>query len=356
MISSMTNKILSIWFLFFCLISPVKAQDITTLVFGKNAKSNYIGQYKDNHKQKNGMGILRFRKNALYVGDFSDNKMSGKGIIFAGKEELANIPGTSVFVGNLINGKKERNGICYAANGDIIYKGNFINDKPVSTYPQLSPDQLSYFTMLEWGEELYWGEVTQGTPNGSALVMQEDGSFWYGNYVAGEKNGICITIWGEDSWEVGKWENNQYTRFNSSDQVASRRQLFVAAKKALHSELRNQFWDVAMGVTESAMNIAVAVSNAKNRGVDSSAASGDGVSLSNPSYLRRDKGIVSSSKSSCGTAWMTESRVYSDYESQLITRIKDMSASDVSSIKEKMRNIRLKWEKRGCIITKSPHE
>ena len=53
---------------------------------------------------------------------------------------------------------------------------------------------------------------------------------------------------------------------------------------------------------------------------------------------------------------MSESRVYSDYESQLINHGAEMSASERQGISDKMKNIRLKWEKRGCVLAKSPYE
>ena len=59
-------------------------------------------------------------------------------------------------------------------------------------------------------------------------------------------------------------------------------------------------------------------------------------------------------KDDCGTAWMSDSRVYSDYETQLIKG--GQSLSDRSSIRSKMKSIRKKWEGRGCPFTKSPHE
>ena len=337
---------------------PSYSQGLSDIIFGKQAKSDYIGQYKDNHKKKNGMGIQRLRKGSLYIGDFSDGKMSGKGMLFAGNDELANIPGTVVYVGHLINGKKERSGTCYAANGDILYKGRFMDDKPIDAYPQQSPDELSYFTMLEWGDDIYWGEVTKGTPHGAALVMNEDGSMWYGNFDHGERNGISINIYGEDSWEVGNWNGGKYTAFNSSELVASRRQEFVNARKELRSELRSEFWDVALGLTQSTLNLTTAILKDKN-GVSETAGdaaaedSGTGKSKSGNS---KNKSASGKNQSSCGTAWMSESRVYSDYESQLINHGAEMSASERQGISDKMKNIRLKWEKRGCVLAKSPYE
>lgn len=63
------------------------------------------------------------------------------------------------------------------------------------------------------------------------------------------------------------------------------------------------------------------------------------------------------SKSDCGSAWMADSKIYSDYETQLAPNgARSASIGDAPAIKSKMKAIRLKWEARGCKINKSPYE
>lgn len=360
----MISRLLASFYLFLICSISANAQDIGEIIFGQKPKSDYIGQYKDNHKQKNGMGIQRLKKGSVYIGDFSDGKMSGKGMLFAGQNDLPNIPGTMVYVGHLINGKKERNGVCYAPNGDILYKGRFSDDKPVDVYPQSDPDELSFFTMMEWGDDLYWGEVRQGVPHGAALVMNDDGTLWYGTHEAGEKKGICISIFGEDSWEVGVWENNEYKAFNSSEIVAERRQQYVEARSALRSELRKEFWNAALGLTQSVLNIASEASRNKRGAVDVAAGTATEVDTGarasgGNNASKGDKTTASASsgsESSCGTAWLIESRAYSNYETLLIYHGEDMTADEIKDVREKMKKIRTKWEKRGCPFTQSTLE
>ena len=354
----MISRLLVSTSFFFACVFSASAQDLGDIIFGQNSKSDYVGQYKDNHRQKNGMGMQRLKKGSIYIGDFSDGKMSGKGMLFAGQNELPNIPGTMVYVGHLINGKKERSGVCYAPNGDILYKGRFSDDKPIDVYPQSNPDELSFFTMMEWGEDLYWGEVRQGVPHGAALVMKGDGTMWYGTYEAGERNGICISIFGEDSWEVGIWENKEYKAFNSSEIVAERRQQFVEARSALRSELRKDFWDAALGFAQGVMSIAKEVNKNKNGAADvavdadSEASASGGSSKGN----KKNAPTASDSQGTCGTAWISDSRTYSNYETQLIYHGEDMTADEIQDVKKKMRGIRMKWEKRGCHFTQSSLE
>ena len=85
--------------------------------------------------------------------------------------------------------------------------------------------------------------------------------------------------------------------------------------------------------------------------------SSDYSSSSSSSKSKRSKTDVK--KNECGSNWMSDSRVYSNYEDQLIqmkTFPEKYDASQYKEIQRKMRNIRKKWEARGCTITKSSHE
>lgn len=51
----------SFLFLFSFLCVPAVAQDISAILFGKDSKTDYIGQYNYNGKRKNGFGIERLK-------------------------------------------------------------------------------------------------------------------------------------------------------------------------------------------------------------------------------------------------------------------------------------------------------
>ena len=80
----------------------------------------YIGQFKDD--LRNGKGTLYNKNgNIIYEGDWINNKKEGNGkwIFEDGKYYIGQ------FKDNLINGK----GTLYNKNGNIIYEGDWINDK-----------------------------------------------------------------------------------------------------------------------------------------------------------------------------------------------------------------------------------
>ena len=87
---------------------------------------------------------------------------------------------------------------------------------------------------------------------------------------------------------------------------------------------------------------------------NSSSSSSTGASSSNSSsgYKSLQSGTSNNSqKADCGQAWITDSNTYSNYETLIIK-----GDPDSDNIRAKMRQIRQKWEARGCKITKSPYE
>lgn len=359
----MKSKRIVLFFALFLFCAGISfSQDLGKVIFGAKSKVDYIGQYTDNHKKKNGLGIQRYRNGNVYIGDFSQNILSGKGMLISTKG-IANAQDAVVYVGSWKFGEKHGKGICYAANGDIIYQGKFEHDVPVDTYPTINPDVDNYFTMKEVDNGLYWGEVTCGVPNGFGIMVQEDGSMAFGMFDNGVRTGVHMTIYGEEDWEVGTWENSNYTAFNNTQTVAERRKEHVAARKALNREFWGEFIGIAKGLAETGMDLATQgkgiTSSLTTSGTDNdmAASTSNATSSSAQSSSSRKSNSSSTSKNDdCGTAWMSDKRSYSNYESTLIRDAGSLSESDRKSIQNKMKNIRLKWEKRGCPFTKSSYE
>ena len=331
-------------------------QDLGTVIFGTKSKADYIGQYTDNHKIKNGLGIQRYRNGSVYIGDLSQNRLSGKGMLISEKG-IANAKDAVVYVGSWKSGEKQGKGTCYASNGDIIYQGKFEDDHPVDVYPTLEPEMNNYFTMKDFDGELYWGEVTKGIPNGFGIIVQEDGFLEFGMFDNGQRIGIHMTIYGEDNWEVGKWEENNYTAFNNTEKVVSRRNDFVEARKTFNRQIRNDLWGVAQGLAEVGLQTIQIATNSHSTNTAMTDETNDATSVSSQnSSSRKSASTVSSKSNDCGTAWMSDSRSYSNFETTLIRDGGSLSASDIKDIKNKMKRIRQKWETRGCPFTKSPYE
>ena len=82
----------------------------------------YIGQFKNG--LSHGKGILYYSNgNILYEGDFINDKPEGNGKYIWENGEY--------YIGQWKNGLRNGKGILYYSNGKIKYEGDFFNDKYV---------------------------------------------------------------------------------------------------------------------------------------------------------------------------------------------------------------------------------
>lgn len=331
------------------------------LLFGVDKPKNiYVGQMADNNRDKTGTGMSLSKNGNLYVGDFHNGKFSGYGMMIVGENgKIANVPGTAFYVGDWIDNKKEGVGTCYGANGDIIYEGKFVDDEPVGAYPSVRVNQLRYFSDLETENgEYYIGEVTGGKPDGFGLFVLPDGGRSIGRVKQGRRYGVSLILAGKD-WMLVKWDPrmNGYEQISSTADFNARREQYRVAQAKINQELRESLLDLA----QKGMQLAADYQAMRNKPVgngeyyeDEGVATGGGGSGKSSKNSAGKK----SKKADCGTAWMSDSRVYSDYESQLVANGSRTATDDSQrkNIRNKMRSIRTKWEARGCTITKSPYE
>ncbi len=350
----MRKAILIFCFLWGCLLST--GQDIDfAKVFLRNIDGGYLGQHADNSKDKSGTGIQSIGGGGIYIGDINRNKFNGKGMLIAGpKGKISNLPDAYVYVGGFIKGKKHGSGTVYAPNGDVIYKGRFEDDKPLSAYPQPNPDESKYFSMMELDGGIYLGEVQNGVPHGFGICVDNGGYYWIGNSREGERKGLSILIYDTNTWEAVNYDGNGYTVINNSQQADARNSQIHQVNKQIWNETFTGLMDCA----ENLVRIGAEYSAAKN----SSGTSGEVYSENSTGSGSKSKGgkagAANKKGNDCGTAWQTASRTYSDYETQLVPN-GARTATDPSQraqIRSKMRSLRQKWEARGCTITKSPYE
>lgn len=227
----------------------MQAQNVSELIFGSNSRTEYIGQHTDGRNLRNGIGVLRLKGGAVYAGDFAEGKMSGKGMIISPNTPIANAPGATFFVGGFLNGKKERKGISYSSKGEVLYQGAFVSDKPAEKYPMSNPPSTQNFVIHDYGDQLFLGEVSNGIPNGFGLLVLPDGSIWIGTFKNGERNGVCITLFGGDTWEAGKWSDGKYIALNNSAIQANRREEYIAARQQLRVKFLSEFAELSNNIT-----------------------------------------------------------------------------------------------------------
>lgn len=162
-----------------------------------------MGQYNYNGKRKNGFGIERYKNGSVYVGDFNENEISGRGVLIAKDKGIANVQDAVVYVGAYRNGKKSGKGRCYDSSGNLLYEGKFENDKPISPTGNPGSSDIA-FAMIETPEFLYWGEMCNGQANGYGLKITDEGETIYGRFENDTPVSIGMVFLSPDVWEVGR--------------------------------------------------------------------------------------------------------------------------------------------------------
>lgn len=350
----MKTKLTAIILSLVCLCLDTHATDFSDLLLGKG--NDYLGMRADNGN-KSGACIKRLKDGGTYVGDINRDKFNGRGMLIAGNGTIKNLPGAYVYIGSWVQGKKSGRGTCYAANGDIIYSGKFEDDKPVSAYPQPDADINAYFSMINNDDQwIYIGEVTGGAPEGFGITIQTDGAYWIGTTRDGQRRGVSTFLYGPDAWSVVNYKNGDFVEINSSDIYNARRKHYAEVKHAINSQLWSDALDLMNGIAQLGQQYAQMKygNSSSDPGSGHAGQSYSGGSSGSKSGHSSARSASNDKKNDCGSSWMSDSRVYSNYETQLIKG--GQSADDRQTIRDRMRRIREKWTARGCLITKSPHE
>lgn len=332
--------------------------NLASVIFSQAGKKvNYIGQYDDNRRDKNGTGISRDKQGNVYVGDFMRGKFSGYGmLIMANNESIKDLPGATIYVGEWIDGKREGKGTCYSHDGDVIYSGLFSENYPVSPYPTPRPDQTRYFSDTNTQDEYYIGEMRNGKPDGFGMFLTNEGTLAIGKVTAGRCTGVGLLLAGDGNWKMVKWSGyNTYDEISSTADYNMRIATYREVASKQHAEFRQGMLDVASGLMQTL---------SQSQQIKSGGAAASGAAASGAGYMASASSSSSSGKASsgkkgadCGSAWISASRAYSNYETQLVPNgATTASLSDQPAIRSKMKSLRTKWEARGCPITKSPYE
>lgn len=140
-------------------------------------------------------------------GDF--DSYGGSMYIASEGHDLYNCPGGWAFVGEFTKDKM-RDGTIYDHDGNIIYNGKFLFDKPKDKCPNSYSSLSSYkFKVVNYNNgDKYIGELYNGDRHGYGLYIWESGDAWYGKWTNGQRNGHGMYMNYDGSYSKGKWENN----------------------------------------------------------------------------------------------------------------------------------------------------
>ena len=262
-------KISAVRVLFICLLFlfipfTTQAQNISDILFGDESNLDYIGQYNYNGKRRNGFGIERQKNGALYVGNFSEDNISGRGVLISETKGISNVPGAVVYVGGWYNGKKSGKGTCYDADGTLIYRGRFEKDKPVEESMETSEGTIRRFAMVNRGEDLYIGEINGNIPDGFGLTVNVDGSIIYCNSRDGERQGIGMIVYSPEIWDVGKWTDGTFKSIENSRTAENDLAAFRIRKKEANKGKRALLFEAASNFAQAGLAVAEMGNGTKN--------------------------------------------------------------------------------------------
>lgn len=270
----MTSRFLMLATLFLGILLPNQAQDLSSILFGSDYQEDYMGQYNYNGKRKNGFGIERFKNGDVYIGDFSEGKIAGRGMLISQKSGISNVERAMVYVGKWYNGKKEGNGVCYDSSGNAVFNGKFAKDKPDLSSAK---EENKRFVMHNDGETLYLGETLDGKKTGFGLTVLEDGKIVFGMMKDDVRQGIGMVFTTPEVWEVGRWSEGQFTAFNNSQVANANTAAFAASLKENRRELRSELFSIFSGLAETGVALASDIKNNRSGGsAGGSTASSDG--------------------------------------------------------------------------------
>jgi len=133
--------------------------------------------------------------NGLYTEKFSDEPISGKVFGYFGEFK----PLKKVYIGNLLNGKKEGKWTEWDEYGKKISEWNYIDGLRNGQGTSTSPDGRKYV-----------GEYKDGKRDGQGTYTSPDGEKYVGDWKDGKQNGQGTFTYANGSIYIGEWKDNKF--------------------------------------------------------------------------------------------------------------------------------------------------
>lgn len=173
----------------------------------------YRGQLNNG---RNGFGAYLWSTDSdMFFGYYSGGDREGMGIYCIGRDSnfIRNCSGCIYYVGNFSKNIKEGKGTCYDKFGNLIYYGDFKDDKPVGEYPVTGKYKAYKFECIEYDNgNKYVGETKDGKRHGYGIFLWKDGSSWYGRWEDGSRSGRGIYYpYSGASYTIGTWKGDDFT-------------------------------------------------------------------------------------------------------------------------------------------------
>ena len=192
--------------------SKVQNRKYSTLVTKYKSGDRFVGMTENGNRR---FGAYFWAEGSIYFGTFDNGKKDGFGIYIVGnpkKNEVNNCGGAAVYVGEYSKDTKIGNGECYDRWGNALYRGNFSDDKPSGYYSSTPNTSLlsDKFQYIEYSNGNYYlGETENGLPAGLGVYFWAPGAWWLGFWKNGERAGLGVYVYGNGLWELGEWKGEK---------------------------------------------------------------------------------------------------------------------------------------------------
>jgi len=298
-----------------------------------------------------GTGLYKYKNGTLYIGDFKDKKPNGFGMLICSEEDtVANCPNSKIYVGKFKDGLKRGKGVCYNSNGEMIYRGRFENDMPLSEFTTMNDSR--YFSDAKTDELYYIGEFEGATPNGFGSIFFTNGDILISKFKDGQRIGINIYLEHDGNWTSENVEDGNSILISSSREYASYVEGSKSEWNASWKEVLGSLSDWTAALNELSLKLE-SISQSSNynssevfQDYDSSEIQIDkkGSSISDDKYNLSEQRVYNQDKST-----------YFKYDgmlSQVFAGNRNASRNEIKSWQNKMKQLRQKWEAKG---KKFPH-
>ena len=127
--------------------------------------------------KRDGLGVMFWPGRGYYWGHFYDDSRDGEGIYLSiNYSQLKNCPDCVYYVGDWTRGKKTGQGRCYDKYGNLLYEGEFTDDKPVGTYPSPEKNATRKFECFVTAKGTYcFCETVNGKKEGLGVQIAKNG-------------------------------------------------------------------------------------------------------------------------------------------------------------------------------------
>lgn len=168
---------------------------------------SYKGQLYDG--SRSGLGMYSWNSGTYYVGNWNSGSKNGRAIYMAEQGYIvSNCADCVYYVGGWSSGDKSGSGTCYDKFGNLIYDGDFSNDKPTGSYPMTGYNSYKFECQELSGGDYYVGETRDGKRHGKGIYIWSSGDMWYGQWKDGIRDGYGIYMPYQGSVSTGTWKGD----------------------------------------------------------------------------------------------------------------------------------------------------